>query len=199
MRQPDNIAALCQLPIDMLGLIFYPPSPRYAGGLAASSLQQAAPARIRRVGVFVDEPEGSILGRVGEYGLHAVQLHGAEPPSLCRRLSAQGVEVIKAFGVAEEKDMEACLPYVGACSYFLFDTKTPQHGGSGQRFGWQLLSRYAAPTPFFLSGGLDEAGAEAALQLRIPQLYALDLNSGFELAPGLKDVGRLERLMERFF
>jgi phosphoribosylanthranilate isomerase len=193
MTYPDNIAALAALPVDLVGFIFYPPSPRCLR-LAPHELPPLPPA-IRKVGVFVDRDAADVLHTVADYGLHAMQLHGQEPPEQCAALRAHAT-VIKAFRVAAEADFRQCAPYAGACDYFLFDTRTPLHGGSGIAFDWRILSAYTGDTPFLLSGGVGAADAPAIRHLQHPQRYGVDLNSRFETAPGRKDINLLQRFID---
>ncbi len=106
------------------------------------------------------------------------------------------VEVWKAFSVDETFDFETTKPYEHIADKFLFDTKTPQHGGSGQKFDWNILTHYAGETPFFLSGGISAADTEGVKKIAHPQLFGLDINSKFEIAPALKDIGLLKTFID---
>ncbi|MET4108029.1 phosphoribosylanthranilate isomerase [Hymenobacter sp. UYP22] len=194
MREAANIAALATLEPDFLGFIFYPKSSRFAGAHLTPESLAHLPASIRKVGVFVDAPVADILARTTELGLNMVQLHGAETPAECQALKAVGLTVIKAIAVGEQLDQTALLPYIGHVDYFLFDTAGSQPGGNGTAFNWALLEQYNLPVPYFLAGGLELAQADALRNLRLPGLFALDLNSKFELAPGLKDVAKLRQM-----
>lgn len=194
MREPANIAAVGALQPDFMGFIFYPKSGRYVGPALSRATLAQLPAGIRKVGVFVDAPVAEMLTQVAALGLDMVQLHGHETPATCQALRAAGVPVIKAFAVGETLDLEALTPYVGSCDYFLFDTKGVQPGGNGTAFDWSLLASYELPVPYFLAGGLELAHAETLRNLRLPGLVALDLNSRFETAPGLKDPDQLRQL-----
>lgn len=151
MKYPDNIAALAALPVDMLGFIFYPPSPRCLH-LAPQELPPLPPA-IRKVGVFVDSDTPCILRTVAQYGLDAVQLHGQESPGQCAGLRNHAT-VIKAFHVAAEGDFGQCAPYAGTCDYFLFEACTPLHGGAGTPFDWNILPAYRDDTPLSANSGI---------------------------------------------
>ena len=107
------------------------------------------------------------------------------------------MRLIKAFAVAQPRDLLAASAYNGLCDYYLFDTKTPQYGGSGNRFDWNLLHRYDGPTPFLLSGGIHPYSAEAVREFHHPRLAGIDLNSRFETAPGIKDVERIEEFLNQ--
>jgi phosphoribosylanthranilate isomerase len=192
MKYPDNIAALATLPVDMMGFIFYPPSPRCLR-LVPQELPPLPPS-ICRVGVFVDSDTPDVLRTVAQYGLNAVQLHGQESPEQCAALRRH-TTVVKAFHVAAGADFGQCAPYAGACDCFLFEACTPLHGGGGIPFDWNILPAYRAGTPFLLSGGVGAADAPAIRQLQHPQLLGVDLNSRFETAPGRKDIDLLQQFI----
>ncbi len=196
MREPDNILSLAALLPDYIGFIFYGPSKRYAGELDRDVLQQL-PRPIKKTGVFVDAGLDEILETKSLYNLNAVQLHGNESAEVCQALQDHQTEVIKAFGVDESFNFAVLNEYKDVVDYFLFDTKTKLHGGSGQTFNWDLLDAYSLDVPYFLSGGLDTANIEQALDIRDERFYALDLNSRFELAPGLKDIAKLSQAINR--
>lgn len=191
LRYPDNIARIAALDIQMMGFIFYPSSPRYAAGLDVRSLE-AIPKKIRRVGVFVEEDMQRLLSTVRMYGLDTVQLHGEENPGYCERLRREGLSVIKAIGIAQKEDFRRAQVYRDTCDYLLFDTRSAAHGGTGRHFDWNLLADYDGPTPFLLSGGIGPRDAGTLAALNHPHLAGIDLNSGFETAPGVKDAQALE-------
>lgn len=192
MQKPANIAIVATLKPDYMGFIFYPKSPRYAGALDPAAL----PDNVRRVGVFVNASLSEIESTAKRYGLHSIQLHGSESPETCQTLRNKGYEVIKAFGIETTDDFQQAMPYEGFCDLFLFDTRTPAHGGSGQRFDWRLLDRYNGKIPFLLSGGISSDNAEEILNIEHPCFYGIDLNSRFEIEAGLKNTGLLERFIK---
>lgn len=197
MRESVSLAAVAALQPDFLGFIFYPKSSRYVGEkLSAASLENLPPS-VKRVGVFVNETTENIRQRVQELKLNAVQLHGDETPAQCQELRVPGLLVIKAFALGGKFDFEMLPPYVPHCDYFLFDTKGEQPGGNGLVFDWQLLRDYNLPVPYFLAGGLDLAHAETLWNLQLPGLFAVDLNSRFEIKPGEKDVARLQQMFQQ--
>ena len=196
MAEADNLAQVAALRPDFLGFIFYPKSGRYVGGRLRPAALAQVPAGTRKVGVFVDAAADEVLARVAEFGLDLVQLHGTETPETCATVRAAGVPVIKAFAVGERLDVAALLPYVGSVDYFLFDTQGPQPGGNGRAFDWNVLAAYDLPVPYFMAGGLEPGHAAALRNLQLPGLFALDLNSRFETAPGVKDVGRLRQFFD---
>lgn len=195
MRDSQNIQEVAALKPDFLGFIFYPKSPRYAVTVDKAVLE-ALPAGIKKVGVFVNESVEQMRQIAQEYGLDALQLHGGETPLQCLQLREEGYLLFKAFSIAEASDFDILEDYDGCCDYFLFDTKTPQHGGSGQKFDWSLLDNYRGETPFFLSGGIDLDDVEVIKNIKHPKFVALDVNSRFEIEPALKDVVKLKRFFE---
>ena len=194
MKQAANIAAVAELQPDYLGFIFYQKSPRYISEVSAELIKYVPPT-IKTTGVFVDEEVQIVKQYILKYNLKAVQLHGKESVAYCQELKSTGVEIIKAFGVDENFDFSPLESYLNTVDYFLFDTQTPAHGGSGKAFDWGLLANYPFQKPYFLSGGIDLPHAETIKNINDVRLYAVDVNSKFELEPGLKDV---ERLMEFF-
>jgi len=194
IKDPENMRALAELPVDIMGLIFYEKSPRCVDKRDADSIN-ALSLTIPKAGVFVNASKDDILDTVKRFHLKFVQLHGQESPDLCVALRNNGISVIKAFSVHDVEDLKKCLPYEGECDYFLFDTKTPQHGGSGNKFEWKILSAYTASTPFFLSGGIAPDDADSIMQLNHPLLFAVDLNSSFETSPGIKDIDKIKRFI----
>jgi phosphoribosylanthranilate isomerase len=187
MKYPDNIAAVTALGVDYIGFIFYDKSKRYIGRNAIPYIQELR--GVSKVGVFVDAALEDIYHKIEEFGLDTIQLHGTETPQFCEKLSAHvPVTVIKAFGIDQHFDWSQLDPYLGSVDYFLFDTKSSAHGGTGRQFDWALLNQYKLDCPYFLSGGLGPDNIQEALQRDDPRLYALDLNSKFEVEPGLKDI-----------
>lgn len=191
LKESENIRLVAALPqVDLIGLIFYPRSHRYVDSPEVAETVAGLKSKCV-VGVFVDETLEEVLRHCDEYHLDGVQLHGHESPdyllSLQRHLPS-GVSLIKAFSIGSEDDLLALSGYEGLCSYFLFDTPTGGHGGSGRTFDWQLLSHYAGKTPFFLSGGIGPESVAALQSFHHPQWAGIDLNSRFEEAPGRKNI-----------
>ena len=192
MTEGENIRAIEALGVDLIGFIFYPGSPR-----CVRQKPSYLPTRAGRVGVFVDADRDEILRRHDEYQFSYIQLHGSESPEFCARLREQdGLRVIKAFGIAEESVRNTVAGYEGACDLFLFDTKTPGHGGSGQRFDWSIMDDYEEKTRFLLSGGIGLDTVEILHDFIYPYLAGIDLNSRFETAPGIKDPELMEVFLE---
>jgi phosphoribosylanthranilate isomerase len=199
MRNPQNILSLANLNPDYIGLIFYPESKRYVSDPDKAVLS-SLPSSIKLTGVFVDEKEEEVFQKVITYGLSAVQLHGTESPLYCEnlrkmfknQLPAVKIDLIKAFGVYSGFDFSTLKVYNDVVDYFLFDTKTSDHGGSGIVFDWTILDQYVGEKMFFLSGGLSPENVEGIFNLATKKIHALDLNSKFETEPGLKNIESLK-------
>lgn len=190
MREAENIRAVEALGIDMMGFIFYPKSPRFVNELPCYM-----PSQAHRVGVFVNEEKQTVRIYADRYDLNYIQLHGQESPEYCRSLKASGIKIIKAFSIARSKDLKGIEAYEGNCDYVLFDTKCEQYGGSGEQFDWEILKDYRGITPFLLSGGIHAFSAPALNVFQHPLLAGFDINSRFELRPGLKDVARIKAFL----
>lgn len=198
MRDSENIQQLLQLAPDFMGFIFYEKSPRNAENRLDRDLLLQFPAAVKKVGVFVNASEGFIIEKCAAFGLDYVQLHGHESPLFCQSLVEKGLHIIKAFSVDSHFDFSVLKGYEPFCDFFLFDTKGKNPGGNGEKFDWNILKNSLLQKPFFLSGGLEteDLPEVMALQTTLPLLYALDINSKFEISPGLKDILKIKRLKE---
>lgn len=201
MREASNMMALSGLEPDYMGLIFYPASKRYVEHVDANILEDIS-SQVKIAGVFVNAEASTVIQKVGQFHLKAIQLHGDESPAYCHALRSAldrkrpGIELIKAFGIHETFDFSILEDYRTAVDFFLFDTRTPAHGGSGIKFNWQLLEKYQLDKPYFLSGGIDLMDVEQVRQLKYPALFAVDLNSKFESAPGMKDIEQVRKAID---
>jgi phosphoribosylanthranilate isomerase len=185
MCDAENLREIAGLEPDFFGLIFYPKSPRFVSIERAEKLPEFE--NIRRVGVFVDESPEKIAEFAGRAKLSLVQLHGNETVRFCESLKKRNLQIVKVFKVDETFDAQSLNEFEAVCDYFLFDTKTEKHGGSGKSFDWRILSRMEINKPFFLGGGIGaENVAEAIEACRNLPLFALDVNSRAEIAPGIK-------------
>jgi phosphoribosylanthranilate isomerase len=195
MRNPGNIRAVSALNPDYMGFIYYPRSRRYAPDLSAEDIAGLSPAIIK-TGVFVNSPAEEVEETCRRMGFTAVQLHGDETPELCSSLMVGGLELIKAFRVGPHSDFGELEDYRDACDLFLLDTAGTGFGGTGRKFEWRRLEQYRLDKPFILSGGITPRDAERILEIRHPGLYGIDLNSGFETSPGIKDPDALEGFIQ---
>jgi len=193
MGDTATMHQLASLPVEMLGFIFYPKSPRCVVDKINPAEIAKLPEHIGRVGVFVNASKDEILRIAILFHLTVIQLHGNESVELCKELKAEGFIIIKAFNLYINNNYEAYTPY---CHYFLFDTPSVKHGGTGQKFDWNLLTKYTCPTPFLLSGGIGPDDADAITKINHPQFAGIDINSRFEIEPGVKDVELIKRFIK---
>lgn len=195
MRDAENIQQVKALNPDYMGFIFYPQSSRFVVEMDKSLLSLLHP--IKKTAVFVDARLEEVQAIVSRYDFEAVQLHGQESPAYCQVLKAAGLEVIKAFGIHEAFDWAGLRPYDEGVDYFLFDTFTQMHGGSGKTFNWAVLNDYSMTKPYLLSGGIGPEEIGRALEIKDERLYGLDLNSKFEISPGLKNIELLKTVLKK--
>jgi len=195
MREPKNMLEVANLKPDLMGFIFYPASPRYINKNLDPEIFTKISPDIKKVGVFVNNNFDEINETSGKYSLDMVQLHGDESPEICRRLSEAGIHVVKSFNIKDSTGFKLCPEYVSCTNYFLFDAPTSMHGGSGAKFDWKILDNYELDHPFFLSGGIAPGDVYNIQEITNPAFYGIDLNSRFELKPGLKDVKILKKFV----
>lgn len=191
MRDSENIRAIEQTKADLMGFIFLPKSSRFV-----ASLPEYMPKKQKRVGVFVNASLEQILAKAQKFSLEYIQLHGDEPPAFCSELKNRGLKVIRAQRIANADDIIRAESY-NMADLMIFDTKTELYGGSGKKFNWQLLENYKGCVPFLLSGGIRSDTFEEIKAFFHPQFAGIDLNSGFEISPALKDVGKLNNFIEK--
>lgn len=192
MRDAVNISELIKLQPDFMGFIFHEKSPRNVSITSNVDF----PKSIKKAGVFVDKEESFIRDKVSDYKLDLIQLHGNETPKQCEILKDKGFEIIKAFNISEDFDFEKLNEYEPFCNYFLFDAFGKNAGGNGISFNWNLLQKYKGQTPFLLSGGIDETMTETILNISHDKFAGIDINSGFEIAPALKDIKKIKKFKE---
>jgi phosphoribosylanthranilate isomerase len=188
MKYPDNILEVAALLPDYMGFIFWEKSARYFDTVIPD-----LPKSIKKVGVFVNETIDVIVGKVLVHDLQAVQLHGQETAVFCEELKnrlPKDIEIIKVFSIIDSFNFEDLKAFESLCDYFLFDTKGKLPGGNGTTFDWTVLEKYPSSKPFFLSGGIGLSEMDAVneiLKTNLP-IYAIDVNSKFEIEPGLKNI-----------
>ncbi len=189
----QNTVEVGALKPDYLGFIFWKPSKRNFNGKPV-----ILPHSIKKIGVFVNEQIAVIIGRIKTHQLLAIQLHGNESPEFCKALKQQlkGIEIIKVFSIKDEFNFEELKPFESVCDYYLFDTKGKLPGGNGFKFNWKVLKDYPSKKQFFLSGGIGledmDSIKEFMRQQESKYCHAIDVNSKFEIEPGLKDIGKLK-------
>jgi phosphoribosylanthranilate isomerase len=179
-----------------VGFVFFPKSPRDIEPGQAGQL--ATPAHVERIGVFVDPDDALLAHTVAGARLTGVQLHGDETPERVAAVKARlGVAVWKAVPVRTRADLDAAALYRGAADRILYDAKTPKGtlpGGMGLRFDWALLDGFSHPLPWALSGGLDVGNVADAVGITGARL--VDISSGVESAPGIKDVDKIAAFLQ---
>ena len=195
MTQIEQVDKLADLGVTFAGFIFYPKSPRYVFKHMTTT-QIRKENNINKVGVFVNAPVEEVLHMVDECRLHMVQLHGDESPKYCEKI-ADYVSVVKAFRLSENDSVQWMIrPFMDVCDMFMFDTMGAGYGGTGKKFDWNMLQDQTIGKPFFLSGGI-EPGDEEKLKSFTTEpvakaLFAIDINSRFELAPGIKELDKVK-------
>lgn len=194
IKDPSILSELDALGLDYIGHIFHENSPR---NIEQDSSLFIVPTKAKRVGVFVNKDLDFIEKKINLFKLDTIQLHGDESPEFCEVLS-KNIEVWKVFGIDEEFDFETTAPYESYCSKFLFDTKSPKHGGTGMKFNWDKLNEYRGKKPFLLSGGIGPTDLEIISKITLPQLEGVDLNSKFEIKPGVKNLEALRNFIAQF-
>ncbi|MEC7478435.1 MAG: phosphoribosylanthranilate isomerase [Bacteroidota bacterium] len=191
LNNGDNINQLMKLDLDYMGIIFYRKSSRFFSSATLPKSEK------KYVAVFVDESLDVIKKIINKYKFEYVQLHGNEDQKYCKEISSL-CNIIKAFRINDRFDLNEIEKYSKYCKYFLFDTFTESYGGSGKKFNWNLLLNYNHKKDFILSGGinLELINSIKKLKNQLPNLIGVDLNSKFEIKPGLKDVNRVKKFIK---
>ncbi|WP_299337815.1 phosphoribosylanthranilate isomerase [uncultured Prevotella sp.] len=222
MREPENVRDVENLGVDMIGFVFCADSERYVSMVssnagiipdyaygrqngdeapACGAVQKSKP---HRVGVFVDDMPQNIVTRIYNYNLDYVQLHGSETAVMIDNLRRTvdpdirpGLKIIKALSIRSEQDVKRWREYEGHADMLLFDIKGCKAGGNGEHFDWTLLDVYHGNIPFLLSGGISVDDVDSIRAIRHPMFAGVDLNSRFEVRPGLKDVALLREFIRK--
>ena len=198
MKYPDNILEVGELLPDYMGFIFWEKSARYFNGQIPELIKT-----IKKTGVFVNESVEKIVENINKHDLQAVQLHGKESVEFCQDLKSKiddKTEIIKVFSADENFDFEIIKPFESVSDYFLFDTKGKLPGGNGTTFDWTILKKYKSEKPFFLSGGIgiNELKAIEEISKSNLPIYGVDVNSKFEIEPGLKNKNLFSNFKRKF-
>lgn len=195
LNEPSNVSAISKAGPDFIGFIFYPGSKRFVGEHPDIMLFRNVSSKIKKTGVFVNEDLQKVLDLALYADLDAIQLHGDESVNYCNFFRKSGFSVIKTFGVGPGFDPEITDRYSDVCDYFLFDTKTEHYGGSGEKFNWSIINNYQFKKPFFISGGIGPEDAGIIGSVLNPQFYGVDVNSRFEVMPGVKDAIKIKKFI----
>jgi phosphoribosylanthranilate isomerase len=199
MTNFDQLDQLADAGVNFAGFIFYAKSHRYVlRNMTTAQIRKEN--RLNKVGVFVNSGIDDVLQIVDECRLHMVQLHGDETPKYCERM-ADYVSVIKAFRLSENDNIEWMIkPYMESCDMFMFDTMGAGYGGTGKKFDWSILKDMEIGKPFLLSGGIEPGDEERLMAFSSEPvaraLFAVDINSKFEISPGLKDMDKVLKFVQ---
>jgi phosphoribosylanthranilate isomerase len=196
LTDPVNTEEIAGTSPDYMGFIFYPGSKRYVGNKPDPSLFSNIPEGIQKTGVFVSEEPSRIIETVNIYRLDLVQLHGDESPEYCNILKESGLIIIKAFGISNDFRFITLDQYMDVCEYFLFDAKSGSQGGSGMKFDWNKINEYEFNKPFFLGGGIGPEDASVIKKINHKNLFAVDINSRFEIRPGIKESSKVKEFID---
>jgi len=200
MTRLDQMHQLAELGVQFAGMIFYHKSPRFVMRHLKGYEVKKAKLKVFKIGVFVNASYDEVMNHVDNFGLDMVQLHGDETPFYCSRLSNY-ISVIKAFRITDDCDVEwKTRNYYSDTDMYMFDTEGAGYGGTGKKFNWNKLKGTTINKPFFLSGGIEpddgKSIQEFMLQPVAKDLFAVDINSKFELSPGLKDMQKVKEFVK---
>jgi phosphoribosylanthranilate isomerase len=198
IKTPDALDAAIAGGASHVGFVFFPPSPRHLSPDDAAALAARVPSHVRKVGVFVDPEDRDLERAVTTGSLDILQLHATSPARAAHLKRSIGLETWAAIAIRTRSDLDGAGSYVGAVDRLLYDAKTPPGsalpGGMGLRFDWTLLDGFRHPLPWVLSGGLDPANVAAAIARTGAPL--VDVSSGVESAPGVKDVDKIAAFLQ---
>lgn len=200
ITQEEQMVKLPETGATFAGLIFYPKSPRYVLRQMTTT-QIKKETNVNKVGVFVNASVEEVLHMVDECRLHMVQLHGDETPRFCEKI-ADYISVVKAFRISDSDNIAWRIKdYMDVCDMFMFDTEGAGYGGTGKKFDWGKLSGVEVGKPYFLSGGIEPADVEKLKAFsKLPEakaLFAIDINSKFEVVPGVKDMEKIKNFIQQ--
>ncbi|MBU6157882.1 MAG: phosphoribosylanthranilate isomerase [Bacteroidetes bacterium] len=200
MTDLSQMEALGEIGVQFAGMIFYHKSPRFVLKTLNGEMVRKAKLKVYKVGVFVNASYEEIVNQVDNFGLDMVQLHGDETPRFCEQVSLY-IQTIKAFRLGENENIPWMIKnYKDCCDMYLFDTMGAGYGGTGKKFNWEVLNNLNIQKPFFLSGGIEPGDANAIINFSqqpvAKDLFAVDVNSGFEISPGVKDLGKVRAFFE---
>jgi phosphoribosylanthranilate isomerase len=194
LKDPENIKHIISLKPDMIGFVFYEKSPR---NIAGNEILSEIPADTEKVGVFVDSDPIYIDSAIKKFRLNAIQLYHEDLKPF-QRLRTK-VKLIKAISIENCSDIYKTRAYQQDCDTFLFDTRGKKAGGNGKKFDWEILHAYTGRIPFFLSGGISPADVPLIKKLKYENMIGIDINSKFELEPGLKNIEAIKQFKEELY
>lgn len=200
MTLPEQVNALDEMGVDLAGFIFYEKSPRFVRKKINPEKMKKTGGRIGKVGVFVNMPYEELMQTVEDYRLDMVQLHGDESERFCEKV-ANYVSVIKAFRLSDNDPIDWMVrPFHEGCDMYMFDTLGSGYGGTGKKFDWNVLKGTNINKLFFLSGGIEPGDEEKLKEFAaLPEakkLFAVDINSKFEVSAGVKNMEKLREFVK---
>ena len=198
---PEQVKAYDDLGVDMAGFNFYPSSPRYMRQKISPEKMKQLKGKFARVGIFVNARYDELVRTVEEYRLDMVQLSGDETPEYCNKI-ADFISVIKVFRLAGKEHLDPLtIPYKNVCDFFMFDTAGTGYGSTGKKINWKLVEKSPPSKPYFLSGGIELSDVEKLKNLAAGpagvKLFAVDVNSQFEMGAGVKDMNKLKQFIDQ--
>lgn len=200
LKNQENITEIDQCDLQYIGFIFYEKSKRFVEEKQLITTSK----KLKRVGVFVNSSIQNICDKVIQYNLDIVQLHGDESPLEVKNIRSEilklslhkFIEIWKALPVKDVTDIHKAGAYEHIIDRFLFDTKGKLPGGNGEHFNWQILNEYIYSPHFLLSGGISNKDVLAIKEINHPKLHGIDINSRFEIEPGLKNVKMIKEFIK---
>jgi phosphoribosylanthranilate isomerase len=198
LKTPEALDAALAAGADMVGFVFFPPSPRHLGFEAARALGERVAGRAKKVALSVDCHDADLGHFVEALKPDMLQLHGTETPERVSTVRSRfGLPVMKAIPIEQRSDLSPIHLYANVADWVLFDARAPREatrpGGLGKTFDWRLLENLSLRVPFMLSGGLDSGNLAEAVRITRPQ--AVDVSSGVERAPGEKDSDKIREFI----
>lgn len=194
LKDPQNIKEIMALEPEMLGFIFHESSPRK---ILIDSVSRKMPTAIEKVGVFVDSDPNYVDSMIKKFKLNAIQLYHEDlkPFQQLRKK----IKLIKAVSIGSRSDIYKTRAYMQDCDLFLFDTKGKNAGGNGTKFDWEILDAYSGSIPFLLSGGIGSTDVEAIKNIDHNKLIGIDINSRFEIEPGIKNIEMIKQFKKELY
>lgn len=194
LKDSENLRTAIDAGADFIGLVFYPPSPRFIDFHTAANLRQLTPAPVKAVGLFVDPSDEDLEKFANNLRLDMIQLHGAETPERVQQIKERFQKpIIKALAIESAKDLQQIEEFQEISDWILLDSKTTLHGGSGKSFDWEILKNTSFKKPWMLSGGLTAENIKTALAILKPD--AVDVSSGVERERGIKDAAKIRNFI----
>ena len=199
MGDSENIREILKSDPDYIGFIFYEKSKRFVDAIDLDVLREIEDQGISKVGVFVNASIEEVEEKWRSHRLDFVQLHGDESVAYGRELQKIDIQIIKVFRITDVLPKSEIQQWEDVAELFLFDTATEGYGGSGEKFGWEILSDYSSEVEYLLSGGIDLEDLDTIQNMDLPGMIGIDVNSKFEVSPRWKDAEKVQLLKELIY